>query len=289
MSDGENNRYFVKIMTYNISEIKNLFNLLKDYPEIHLKFDIDSIKINEQSISKNSAIFVNLNKDNFHYFNCKQPIEIGVNTSHMIKVLKHFGTSTNSDKTEIMTIFVESFDPTKELVESIPFGFLLTNSRKHESSKLMINVINEPIGYEPINLDLIDIECKYYLTLTFSDLHDIMNKLKAIGSDTCRIIYDNNKNYLSFYSKLSNNELCITRQHPEEVTSRLNNDLDKMNIISLYCKLSKLVDFLKCSQLADVVKMGLGNLYEKFILEYNVGALGTIKLVLSTEGKPDDW
>jgi len=128
----------------------------------------------------------------------------------------------------------------------------------------------------------------YSIQMPSSDLQSIVTNLKSVAGEVVKITF--HKDTLQFYTKgdIGIQAITRTRTSKEESSIKIQkNDPDASTIIEIYVKLEKLIEFAKCSCLSSQVTMYLQNDFPLF-LEYDVGSLGFIRLVLS-HMKPETW
>ena len=120
-----------------------------------------------------------------------------------------------------------------------------------------------------------------------------MARLKNMSSDKIRIRYQ--KKQLSFYTKGEHGTSEIKRYPTNKGETSINihygegmND-NSSDIIDIYVKLQKMVEFAKCQAISSTATMYLSDSGLPVFLEYDVGNLGRIKLGVSQCKKPDDW
>ena len=276
---SSNKEYHVKITTNQLQYFKNMILSIKDIPEANFRITPEGFSINEQSLTRSSSVMVNLPAKNFTEFYCAEPIKIGVDIANMTKILKSLGSSK-----DFLTIFVEKIR--KEHIH-IPFGILLTNPDKNEVTTIYIATIDVNEDDEQI-----PIESPYKIQMPSIDFQEIVAKLKVMGGEVCRILFHGSSNTINFNTSGDLGKLEIVRSK-----MALDNGLNivrsqhtsNYEIISVFCKLQKLVEYTKCTTLSHIVTIGIGNENDKIMVEYDVGALGNIILLVGCEKIPDEW
>jgi len=282
--ETNDDKYLVKIVTLQPSNFKALFGILKEnnIVEANISINQDGIEILEMDPTHIIIAHVSLNKSNFDEFYCREPIKIGVDTVNLTKILKGVGTK------DILTLFVE--DPKSQIEDgdiSISFGLLIENSSKGQSTKIYIDTMD----VNDRQLDVPDLNYPYHVQLPSSDLQSITTNLKNMGGDVIKLLF--HKDTLQFYTRGEIGILETTRSKTMKEDSSIKIQKNKMNtddleIIEIYVKLEKLVEFTKCSCLSPMVTVYLKNNFPLF-LEYDVGSLGFIRLGVSPHNKPENW
>lgn len=282
-SENESN-YLIQIETKQSSHIKGMFSVIKSQvDEVNIVISDDMLEILQTDVFHTFFVHVELFSGQFDKFICHKPIKIGVNISNIDKILK--GVIPK----DILTIFVE--DPTHSLNTSetnstYPFGFLIEKPDAGRCSQLFIDPIDvDSDDYQLANLAF----SSYEITLSSTDLCDIVNQLKALSGEVVRIVY--NKDRLSFYTKGEfgrGNIFCDKPQNNKSMKIDKTEYSNDGEIISIYVKVQKLIEFSKCAPMSTNVKIYL-NKNQPLVLEYDIGNLGKIKLGTSICDKPEDW
>lgn len=280
-SSSDEDKYLVKIETQQPNNLKVLFMVLKEHIiDANIVITQDRIEILEMETAHTVVVHVQLQATNFDRYHCKKPIKIGIDTVNLTKVLK--GVSTK----DILTLFVEDSNAIGLLGQTDathPFGLLIENPEKGQSSKVYINTLD----VNENQLEVPDLSYPYHITLPSSDLQSIVTSMKNIGGEVIRLTYHNET--LTFYTKgeFGVCELTRSRTCKEDNSLKItkNNPINDHEIIQVYLKLQKLVEFTKCCSLSNTAILYLKNDFPVF-LEYDVGSLGFIRLGLSSHIKP---
>jgi proliferating cell nuclear antigen len=277
----EDSQYFVDIETNQTSNIKNMISILRSqFPEVNILFTPDKIEILQADASNTVIIHVELFSNEFNKYKCENKYLIGVELSNLDKILK--GVLPK----DILKIFIENPEHSEyDNHTTNPFGLIIERPEKNQTAKIYIDTIDINNEYEPDT----DQVTSYEIELPSGDFCDIINQLKAVGGDVVRIIY--NKDSLSFYTK-GDSGRCELRRDKDKSDGNMkvkkSGYVDDNEIISIYVKLQKLVEFSKCSSISQIVTMFINN-NKPIILQYKVGNLGLIKLITSFSTKPESW
>ena len=279
--------YLVEIETLQPGNVKAAFAVLKEQlTEANLDITPDHIEILQMDPTHIVVAHVQLKTSNFEKYICKKPIKIGIDIVNLTKVLKGVGAK------DILTFFVE--DPSKKTVGSGSgdeseasqlFGLRIENTEKGQVSTLYIDTldVNEEELVVP-NLDY-----PYYIYMPSSDLQSIINNQKNVGGEIIQIRYI--KDSLYFYTRGESGRLETVRSKTakEDTSIKITKNVEgNDDIIEIYVKLQKLVEFTKCSSLSPMATIYLKNDFPLF-LEYDVGSLGFIRLGVSPHKKPDNF
>lgn len=277
----------VKIETMQPSAFKSLFNILKENNILEANLTISETGIEILEMDSNHIVIAHvlLNMvSNFDSFYCKEPVLIGVDVTNLTKILKGIGSK------EMLTLFAE--DPTKQVESSdgdasVKFGLLIENANKGQSSKIFVDTID----VNKATLEVPYLDYPYQIQMPSSDLQSIVGNLKNMSGETVKITL--HKEVLKFYTKGDNGTLetvrCRTNKEDNSIKITSVGSDGGSTIIELYVKLNNLIEFTKCTSLANMVTMYLQNDAPVF-LEYDVGNLGFIRLGASTlKNKPENW
>lgn len=277
-------KYLVEIETLQPGNLKSVFAVLKEQlTEANIDITPDYIEILQMDPIHIVVAHVQLKSTNFEKYICKKPIKIGVDVVNLTKVLKGVGAK------DILTFFIK--DPSDRVNEgddseaSQFFGIRIENTEKGQVSTLYIDTldVNEEELVVP-NLDY-----PYFIHIPSSDLQSIINNQKNMGGEIIQIRYV--KDSLYFYTKgeIGRLETVRSKTAKEDTSIKIEKNIEGSDdIIEIYVKLQKLVEFSKCSSLSPMATMYLKNDFPVFF-EYDVGSLGFIRLGVSPHKKPDDF
>jgi len=290
MDSGETeSKYLVEIETGQPGNLKAVFGVLKEQiAEANIDITPEHIEILQMDATHVVVAHVQLKATNFEKYHCKLPIKIGVDVVNLTKVLKGVGSK------DILTIFVE--DPNEKALQqgngedsevTHPFGLLIESPEKGQSSKVYLDTLD--VNEDELLVPQLDYP--YHIYMPSSDLQSIVNNMKNMGGDIIRLLYV--KDSLSFYTKGEIGRLETIRSQTTKPESSLKikknlQDNEESNIIEIFVKLQKLVEFTKCSSLSPMATIYLKNDFPLF-LEYDVGSLGFIRLGVSPHTKPDTY
>lgn len=285
-SDKVNSRYLVEIETAQPTNLKSAFSVLKEQiSEGNIEITPDHMEILQMDSTHIVIAHIQLKASNFEKYNCKKPIKIGIDLPNLTKILKGVGAK------DILTFFVEdpsekanSLGSGEEVEASQLFGIRIENIEKGQVSTVYIDTID--INDEECSVPNLDYP--YNIYMPSSDLQAIVNNHKSIGGEIIQIRYV--KENLYFYTKGDLGRLETVRSKTKDDTSIKvqKNGEDTNDIIEIYVKLAKLVEFSKCSSMTPMATIYLKNDFPLF-LEYDVGSLGFIRLGVSPHKKPDNW
>ena len=278
-------KYLVEIETLQASNIKQLFAALKEQlPEVSISINEEYIEILQMDPTHIVIAHVQLKASNFEKYICKKPIKLGVDVVNLTKVLKGVGAK------DILTLFVEDpydrINSNDDAEASQLFGIRIENTEKGQVSTIYIDTLD--VNEEELRVP--DLDYPYCISVPAGDLQSIVNSHKTMGGEIIlQIRYI--KESLIFFSKgeIGKLETVRSKTNKEEISIKIQkNNEDTDDIIEIYVKLAKMVEFAKCSSLSTMATMYLKNDFPLF-LEYDVGSLGFIRLGVSPHKKPENY
>lgn len=277
-------QYLVETQTLQPAFFKGAFQALKDHIyEANIKIDEEKISILQMDSTHTVCAQLELYGNKFEKYVCKQRLNLGVDIHNLCKLLKGAGNS------DILTLFVDdpdNIDSSKTEDQYQKFGIKVENADKGQVSTYYIelkDINDEMIEFPPLDYP-------YTISLPSADLQSIVNSLKNLGSDTVRIQYS--KGNLRFYTEgeIGKLEIVRSKTNKEESSMKvsragvdeneLDDDSENDEIIEVFVKLSKLVEFTKCSSLSNQVLIYLRTDYP-IIVEYSIGSMGFIRYCLA--------
>ncbi len=276
--------YLIEIETLQPSALRGVFTTLKEQvSEAYINITPEGINILQMDATHVVICQVDLKATNFDKYICKRSVKLGVDIHNLAKVLKGVGAK------DILTIFVE--DPSNQIGgfedpdAQQHFGLRVENTEKGQVSTIYIDLrdINED------EIEIPDLDYPYCISMPSADLQSIANNMKNMEGDVAQIRYV--KGVLYFYTKGDVGRFDISRSKTskEENSIRiLKNFEDADEIIEIYVKLQKLVEFAKGASLCTMATIYLKNDFPLFI-EYDVGSLGFIRFGISHHKKPDNF
>lgn len=276
-------QYLVEIETVQAGNLKQLFSALKEQiNEVNICITHEYIEILQMDSTHLVIAHVQLKASCFEKYVCKKPISIGVDVANLTKVLKGVGNK------DTIVLFVED-GSNFSIDDADPaqlFGIRIENTEKGQISTLYIDTID--VNEEDLSVP--NLNYPYSICIPAGDLQSIVNNHKTMGGEIIlqiRYIKEN----LYFFSKgdIGRLETIRSKTNKEDVSIKIEKNTDDPDdIIEICVKLSKLVEFTKCSSLSTMAIIYLKNDFPLFI-EYDVGSLGFIRLGVSPHKKPDNY
>lgn len=291
------------ISTLRISVFKTLFEALKEMlVDTCISFDSTGIKL--LTIDANHLMIINmkLEADQLEYYHCAMPITFGVNMNNFFHIIK----SANNGDT--LTFYLDPSDTCK-------FDWLnikIENAKKHMRTNYRLNLYDidaESIYIEPIPYNCIIImpsatfqkiirDMKSFAK--FVEIQNIENKVvfRAQGdfcvqetvltdtqstpqqqNDTPETFSRSTRGRKKTKGNAEESESEAPQTNPEgDIIIYNHNSSDKL--IQGEFDLRYLANFIKCSQLSNMVELNLDN-DAPLTIQYNIANLGYIRLCLS--------
>ena len=259
--------YLFYLWTGKTHPLRCLSELLKDLLNAgNLICSPDSIKLFSMSANKTLLVHLKLNADKFEKYICKETISLGLNMDNYFKIIKLI------ESNETLRLYVEKKEP-----------YLLAIERFNKEE----NILNT--NY----LKLMDIpnNVPFVPDLKFNQII-VMNSARF--QKICKEIYTFNdyiqiqcvNGVLYFNSKCSKNKVNTTKQSIKIIPSNNNNNENNIKyesnndeIFEGTYNLKYLVQFSKCSNLSNTVKLHIGNDLP-LLIECDVAELGNIRICI---------
>jgi proliferating cell nuclear antigen len=218
-----------------------------------------------KEINKTGTILVytKLDADKFDIYTYnynKKKLTLGINLNNLLKCLKcmsHFDT---------MIWQVDSEDMNKLVI-------ILESTERKEKKNFKLNLmdlVEEKYEVEPIDFP-------YSITLPSQDFHKYCKDM-ASATDKIELMCTNNKVIFSGNGELGQVEFEVGETNGG-LSIVVNSNCSDEIVQGLF-ELRFLIIFTKCTNLCSTVTLYLKNDYP-LIVQYNIAALGSIKLVLS--------
>lgn len=257
------NDNIIELKTVQSSPFRYLIEALKEIlTDTNVDFDEIGMKIVAMDASHTVLVHLRLEGAKFDKYTCKSKQTIGISMTNLFKMIKQIGNN------DTLTLYLESAEPNK-------LGIKIENGEKNSITRLKLNLMDLPDGaieippasFESvITMPSTDFQkiCRDFFNIgEFLDVKSVGNQLifsvKGDSGEAEHVIGEN-QNGLSF----------VQNNNPNE-------------IIQGVFALKHLVMFCKCTTLSNQIQIFLKNDYP-LIIQYNVAALGEIKLCLAPQG-----
>lgn len=251
--------YDLALETTQSNIIKILFEVIKDVilTDINIIFTPTYIKIEEEGTKDVCMVYLELDTDKFEKYYCRNSsIIVGINAFDFYKVIK------TTKGVDTISFFIEKGNNKTFIVK-------LENSEKEKVTESHINRID--VEYNPLGIP--EIEYPEPIIMMSGDFQKIVRDMNTLGvNKNIEITRVGRQIIFSYTGDFSKNKLVFFKNKPNE----------KFPIISGNFDLKYLMLFIKATNLSTHIKIYLNN-DSALILQYEVGTLGSIKLILRYE------
>jgi len=230
---------------------------------------IGGMVVKEVNKTGKILVYMKLEADKFDIYKYnyhKKKLTLGIDINNLLKCLKCMSQFDN------MTWLVDDDDINKLCI-------ILESSEKKEKKIFKLNLMD----IEEQNYDITPIQFPYLITLPSCDFHKYCKDM-ASSTDKIEIKSTANKLYFSGKGEMGYIDFEVGESNGGlSITSNTNNNNE---IVQGLFELKFLLIFTKCTNLSNLVTLYLKNDYP-IIVNYQIGSLGEIKLVLSPTKNSD--
>jgi proliferating cell nuclear antigen len=252
----------IKIVIDAINSLLNDANF--DFYPYHIcENKIGGLTIKELNKTGKILVYMRLDADKFDIYNYnydKPKLSLGIDINNLLKCLKcmsHF---------DVMTWIVDDEDINKLIIS-------LESLEKKEKKIFKLNLMDIEEG----KYDILPIKFPYLITLPSIDFQKYMKDMSTT-TDKIEIKATSNKLYLSGKGEIGQVEFEVGESNGG--LSIISTSTNTNEIVQGLFELKFLLIFTKCTNLSNQLTLFLKNDYP-IIVNYQVAALGEIKLVLS--------
>lgn len=248
------------LWTSKTGPLKYLSELLRDLlTEGNLECTSTGIRLISVSSNRSVLVHLKLHADKFEEYYCAESLTLGLNMEEYFKVVKLVENNetlryyvTEEDKN---TLAIQRYNKEEDI-------------RNTKYIKLM-DIPNDNINIPPISYESV-------IVMSSGRFQKICKEIYGFG-DKIEITSIGNV----LYFKSHNTEICIK---PTDTNSGIKYEScdNKDEIIQGTFNLKYLVQFSKCANLSDNVKIHIKNDYP-LLVECNVAKLGTVKICLAPQ------
>lgn len=268
-----------ELQTINSNLFKQLFEGLKEIiMETKLEFNSNGIRTSTSDKGNTIGINLFLNREKFCIYKYQMDISIGINVYNIYTILK----SCNNEDILIMTIEGET---------NIDDYKLILKFKNEKINKLVqYDIDNEYIDHNDIKYDKFEPDIR--IEMPSNEFHKIfrdMNNFKNSILDKVSIKCVDYNLIIEFKSDKMTQKYTFSKDDNNIITFNYSDDKkSKMLIFGNYL-LKNLTLFSKCANISKNLKLYLKK-ENSLVLEYQVGILGELKLILSQyyDDKNDD-
>jgi len=262
-NDSEDTGIIKKAKSIKKHAKKEVVNKKDQLNEVNKKKTIGGVVLKEVNKTGKILVYMRLDADKFEVYKYnyhKKKLSLGIDIGNLLKCLKcmsHFDT---------MTWLVDDEDINKLIV-------VLESAERKEKKTFKLNLMD----IEEETYDITPIQFPYSITLPSQDFHKYCKDM-ASSTDKIEIKATSNKLFFSGKGEIGNIEFEVGETNGGlSIVSTTNNTNE---IVQGLFELKFLLIFTKCTNLSNQVTLFLKNDYP-IIVNYQVAALGEIKLVLS--------
>ena len=230
---------------------------------------IGGMVIKEVNKTGKILVYMKLEADKFDIYKYnyhKKKLTLGIDINNLLKCLKCMS------QFDSMTWLVDDDDINKLCI-------ILESSEKKEKKIFKLNLMD----IEEQIYDITPIQFPYLITLPSSDFHKYC---KDMASSTDKIEIKSTSNKLYFSGKGEIGLIDFEVGESNGGLSIISNTNNNNEIVQGLFELKFLLIFTKCTNLSNLVTLYLKNDYP-IIVNYQIGSLGEIKLVLSPTKNSD--
>jgi proliferating cell nuclear antigen len=248
--------YVLRLQTVQSTVIKTLCDVLKEtLNDINLIFDEDGMKVMAMDGSHVALVHLRLFAKNFEYFHCEKKVQVGLNMSHLFKIIK---TVTTMD---YITFFIKNENQHE-------FGIQIENSDKNTSTTFNLKMLD--IDDEEISIP--DIAIESMITMPSNDFQRMTRDMLNI-SDNIIITSSSQMLKLECRGDFASQETCIGNSN-HGLSCKQNDEVTgtfSLKYINL---------FTKATNLSNIIEIYLKHEYP-LMLKYAVANLGQIMFYLA--------
>jgi proliferating cell nuclear antigen len=230
---------------------------------------IGGMVVKEVNKTGKILVYMKLEADKFDIYKYnyhKKKLTLGIDINNLLRCLKCMSQFDN------MTWLVDDDDINKLCI-------ILESSEKKEKKIFKLNLMD----IEEQNYDITPIQFPYLITLPSCDFHKYC---KDMASSTDKIEIKSTANKLYFSGKGEMGYIDFEVGESNGGLSIISNTNNNNEIVQGLFELKFLLIFTKCTNLSNLVTLYLKNDYP-IIVNYQIGSLGEIKLVLSPTKNSD--
>ena len=254
--------YALNIKTVQGTTFKILIEALKEIlTDTVIIINSSGMRICTMDSSHVILIHMKLEASKFEHYECDGEQMIGVNMLNLNKLIK---TVNNND-----TIAFSMLNSNKNELQ-----IRVENTDKNTIKVSRLNLLD----LDNSNMEIPPVEFNSVITLPSADFQKVCRDISNL-SDTVEITNTDNKLILSCRGDFCEHEIILNDSENLKIEQKNEGVIYQGEFDSKY-----LLQFTKCTNLSNVIEIYLKNDYP-LIIQYAVGSLGKIKLVLAPQQK----
>lgn len=253
------------IVTNKIQILKNLINIMKKYKDIYVYIIKNVGLFFEKTNSSDATISARMLCDRFDVFEVKKNIAFKLDTYQFLNILK--------DVKDDASMILEIPDDSTNDIDVLVIKMIYTKKNSVEMTELKIkeetyNSIPQTTIEYPVIIEMIS-----------KNFQNIIKTLKNMSCDNIEMIIMGSKLIIK------NKTYCTSGTGEYgEVENEFKFLKTSENPIAKRLKISMITNFLKCSQFSTMIKLYFSN-NDKLCVEYDIGSLGTVQIMLDEPKK----
>jgi len=254
-------KYIFHLWTSKTQPIKYLTELLKDLlTDGNLECNAEGIKLLSIDSGRTVLIHMKLFKDGFEDFKCEQPVILGINLEHFFRIIK------NLENQDTLKLFV-----TKDNVNRI--GIERFNKEENINNTIYQSLIDIPVTQRDIPSPTFN----SVIIISSARFQKICREISQF-SDKIEIMVVNNTLIFKGYNESASQEIQI-----KPTSNGMQFEANTPDeIVQGVFKLKSLVQFSKCANLSNTLKIMIRNNYP-IVISAEMPGLGFIRLCLAPE------
>lgn len=254
-------KFIFHLWTSKTQPIKYLTELLKDLlTDGNLECNSDGIKLLSIDSGRTVLIHMKLFKDGFEDFKCEQPVILGINLEHFFRIIK------NLENQDTLKLFV-----TKDNVNRI--GIERFNKEENINNTIYQSLIDIPVTQRDIPSPTFN----SVIIISSVRFQKICREISQF-SDKIEIMVVNNTLIFKGYNESASQEIQI-----KPTSNGMQFEANTPDeIVQGVFKLKSLVQFSKCANLSNTLKIMIRNNYP-IVISAEMPGLGFIRLCLAPE------
>ena len=254
-------KFIFHLWTSKTQPIKYLTELLKDLlTDGNLECNAEGIKLLSIDSGRTVLIHMKLFKDGFEDFKCEQPVILGINLEHFFRIIK------NLENQDTLKLFV-----TKDNVNRI--GIERFNKEENINNTIYQSLIDIPVTQRDIPSPTFN----SVIIISSARFQKICREISQF-SDKIEIMVVNNTLIFKGYNESASQEIQI-----KPTSNGMQFEANTPDeIVQGVFKLKSLVQFSKCANLSNTLKIMIRNNYP-IVISAEMPGLGFIRLCLAPE------
>jgi proliferating cell nuclear antigen len=266
-NENDFTNYSFHLWTSKTPPIKYLTELLKDLlTEGNLECNSEGIKLLSIDSGRTVLIHLKLFKASFEDYKCESPMVLGINLEHFFKIIK------NMENSDTLRLYVA-----KDNVNRL--GIERYNKEENINNTIFQSLIDIPVQTR----DIPSPTFKSVIVMSSARFQKICREISQF-SEKIEITCVGNQLIFKGCNESSSQEIRI-KPSPNGMSFETNENPDE--IVQGVFKLKHLVQFSKCANLSNTIKLFIRNDYP-LVLQSDIAGLGLIRICLAPNAEDDN-